>query len=99
MELSEIIVGEAGPLMFCGLQAYIAVAWVYQRNSTMYGVGEANDMSRFVAENWWLFEDPTDGATFLFSEKDLSRPAVKKLIENKGPPTVFKCRVGALYAY
>ncbi len=99
-ELSQIIAGEAGPISLCGLQAYIAVAWVFSRNPNMYGWGEANTHSNFVAEHWRDYPDPTHGGYFLFSKQDIELPEVQALIKNKDPTWGVYCKNGlGLYAY
>ena len=96
--MARIIAGEAG---ICGPLAWLAVAWVYQRNKTFYARGEPTPDMVWLAENWWRFPDPTRGATYLVNDRDLRLPVVRRFTVDRGPPTaVFICSGGRrLYAF
>lgn len=84
----EVIAGEA---LVCGLQAMLAVAWVYSRNDIMYGwLDNPPPIARWVSKNWSKVDDPTDGAVFLFSRQDLELDAVQALIQGRDIKAYFQ---------
>lgn len=77
----EVIAGEA---LVCGVQAMLAVAWVYSRNDRMYGWQDTPSITaRWLSEAWANLPDPTYGATFLFSRQDLAQDRVQALIRGR----------------
>jgi hypothetical protein len=90
--LAHVIMGEAS---LCGFGAMLAVAWVYQRNPTMYGWQPPSALALWTALMWRWFPDPTDGARYLVSNSDLQRPAVRSFTTDRGSPTfVAECAGG-----
>lgn len=84
----EVIAGEA---LVCGVQAMLAVAWVYSRNDIMYGwLDDPPYTARWIAENWHKLPDPTGGAIFLFSRQDLEQDAVQDLIRGRDLKAYFQ---------
>lgn len=95
-DLAWVIQGEAG---ICGLQAMLAVAWVYSRNPRFYGRAAPGPLAAFVAEHWREFPDPTDGAVFLVNDLDLRDPRVQAFARGE-PKATFQCAAGRrLYAF
>ena len=94
----EVIMGEAG---ICSFLAMVAVAYVYQRNPQMNGWHDCpNDRARLAAGLWWLFQDPSRGARFVFSVDDLRLKGVREIVQGVGPPRArFRCAVGGLVFY
>jgi len=95
-QLAPILMGEAGT---CGLLAMVAVAWVHQRNPRMNGWQMPNARAELAAVLWQYVDDPVADREFVFSRDDLRLEAVRRIIAERGPPVVFKCRVGELYFY
>src|SRR5690606_32491071 len=100
--LSHIIAGEA---MGCPVVAFVAVAWVYSRNKTMYGYSDYLPPEAIFAANYWSeLPDPTFGATYLFSRSDLAQSRVQRIIyPSNGPPLTqtnsFDCGYSSIYSY
>lgn len=83
----EIIAGEAA---ICTFHAMLAVAWVYSRNPRFYGWSdEPGRMAQWIARYWYLFPDPTRGATNLFSAADLKQEKVRRLIAGRPVRAIF----------
>jgi len=66
--LASVIAGEAG---ICSPMAWLAVAWVYQRNREFYARETPVDAMLFVAQAWRIFPDPTLGAHTLNMRIDI----------------------------
>jgi hypothetical protein len=97
-DLSYILAGEANG---CALIVYLAVAWVYTRNQTMYGYAEPNPQSIFISQTWHQFPDPSYGAYFYFSGNDLKQTRVQNLIQNSNvEKTVsYSCASDSVHMY
>lgn len=79
--LADLIQNEAG---VCGEEGMLAVAWVANRTSPSAWAGarkaeRITEAAAYIAEHWMEYEDPTGGATFLFSLQDLKLSSVKKI--------------------
>lgn len=90
--LARIIQGEAG---VCPLLAMLSVAFLFQRNSTMYGDAEPSNDAIFIALFWRWFADPTPTAKFMFSAQDLEQERVQTILAGRGPPVaIWNCAGG-----
>lgn len=92
--LAYTLQGEAG---ICGFWAMVAISYVVTtgRNTTFYGWQNPGEMAVYVAQNYFYYPDPTPDARYVFSRSDLQKPAVQRIIENRGPPLqVFRCKGG-----
>jgi hypothetical protein len=108
----EIIMGEAGT---CSLYAMAALAYVYDLHNKRFNGWQSNvsAMAEWVANNWYTLPNLTPGARYVFSEQDMRRPQVQRIIRQRGPPKlddmafpavdairVFQCEGGLrLYFY
>lgn len=77
--LAYVIEGEA-PYGLCSWSDRLAIAHIYQRNSTMYGYKYPSDESIEIANTWWMYDDPSYGAVYIFSTADLQQTRVQNLI-------------------
>lgn len=99
--LSHIIAGE---VLGCPIMAYYALAWVYTRNKSWNGYGQPTDLAVFASRTWYKIEDPSFGASFMFSGNDLSKDNVRYLLlRPRGPPMVltgiYHCNYDNIYTF
>lgn len=64
----------------CPVIAMLAVAWLYSRNSVMYGYATPNTTAQWIADNWRMLHDPLPNSIAMFSKSDLELTRVKQLI-------------------
>lgn len=92
----EVLMGEAG---ICGFWAMAAIAWVYQRNPRMNGWQKPSIKAILAAALWPVLPDPSHGARYVFSLRDLVRPGVGKIIRGRPVRAIYPCKVGELVFY
>ncbi len=90
---AQVLMGEAG---VCPIGAIIAVAWMMARGAgPFYGEqGETNSAAEFVARLWYTQPDPTPGARFAFSEEDLKKVQVQRIIQDRPERARYRCAGG-----
>lgn len=91
IELARVLHGEAVTCFNLPL-VFLALAHVYSRNPTFYGYYQGdniNEYAIYMAYLWRFFDDPTDGATFVFSSDDLANSArARAIAQERGPPVL-----------
>ena len=98
VELAAILEGEAG---ICGVEAMITVPGVYQNNPNMNGRKVPRQWSLWAAVHWPEMQTTAGlNGRYMFSHRDLAKPAVIALKRGLKILDVFKCSNGGwLFVY
>lgn len=77
----------AGETLGCPILMTLAVAYVYQNNSTMYGWSDNPSQEvMFITRNWGNLPDASINGLYFFSESDLKQQRVQRIVNPPNAP-------------